>query len=85
MNQAMPPLLALDAILTQAQHLLFDFDGPICALSHALASQQPADQLRQTITQDGAPLPAEVEATADPLVILCHVASQSADRKMEIS
>jgi myo-inositol-1(or 4)-monophosphatase len=56
-----PPHAGLDAILSRARHLIFEFDGPVCDLTAAMPSQDTlAAQLRAIITADGTSPPAAI-------------------------
>lgn len=71
MNEPAPPIAALDNILHQAQHLLIDFDGPICTLFPRFPAL-PADYLRALLTAQGIQFPEPIATTADPLAVLTH-------------
>ncbi len=73
------PFAALDDILTQARHLLIDFDGPICSLFAGTPTAPIADRLREAITQQGAHLPPSIEGTGNWFEIITFAASVSAD------
>jgi myo-inositol-1(or 4)-monophosphatase len=68
----------LDAILSQAQHLIFDFDGPVCDLS-AVMPPDTADQLRAIIRTEAGELPPSLTKTRDPAELLSYAATVSPD------
>jgi len=70
---------ALDDILSQARHLLIDFDGPICSLFAGTPTAPIADRLRRLLTAEGARLPQAIEDTGNWFEILTFAASVSAD------
>ena len=70
------PYAALDAILSRARHLIFDFDGPVCDLSAAMPPDT-ASQLRAILHTQAADLPPAVADTDDPLQILSCAAGIS--------
>jgi len=59
-----PPYATLDAVLSQARHPLFEFDGPVCDLSAALPPGH-AKRLRAVIGLEGAELIAACDETDD--------------------
>ena len=69
------PYAALDGVLSQARHLLLDFDGPVCTLYTRKPEPPAADQLRSILTASGAEIPAEIAGTADPLAVLAYAAT----------
>ena len=79
------PHAALDAILSSARHLIFEFDGPICDLTAAMPSQDTlAGQLRALITAEGASLPATITSASRPAEILSAATAISPDLAAEI-
>jgi myo-inositol-1(or 4)-monophosphatase len=66
----------LDAILSQAQHLIFDFDGPVCDLSAAIPPDTP-DQLRAIIRAEAGELPPSLTKTGDLAELLRYAATIS--------
>jgi len=67
------PYAALDAILSNARCLIFDFDGPICDLPGAMPAGT-LGRLRTLVLADGAGAPAD---SGDPFDILAAVAGHS--------
>ena len=59
------PYAELDAILSSARCLLFDFDGPVCDLAGAMPADT-ADRLRRLVLAEGI----EVPADSDPFELL---------------
>jgi beta-phosphoglucomutase-like phosphatase (HAD superfamily) len=74
------PYAALDAILSRARSLIFEFDGPICDLSAAMPLTT-ADQLRATLRTHAADVPPApaITGTDDPFDILERAAAISID------
>ena len=64
------PYAALDAILSRARYLIFEFDGPIADLTAAMPDV--ADQLRATLRAERADLPSAITKTSDPFEILTY-------------
>jgi len=67
------PYAALDAILSNARCLIFDFDGPICDLPGAMPAGT-LGRLRRLVLADGAGAPAD---NGDPFDLLAAVAGHS--------
>jgi beta-phosphoglucomutase-like phosphatase (HAD superfamily) len=70
------PYKALDEILSQARHLIFDFDGPICDLTAAMPPRA-VEQLRGILRADTADLPAAIAAISDPVEIIAQAVAIS--------
>jgi Inositol monophosphatase family len=70
------PYAALDAILSRARHLIFEFDGPVCDLSAAMPADT-ADRLRALLVTETGSLPPAIVATSDPAEILAFAAGVS--------
>jgi myo-inositol-1(or 4)-monophosphatase len=66
------PYAELDAILSSARCLLFDFDGPICDLAGAMPTDT-IHRLRRLVAAEGT----EVPADSDPFDLLALVAGRS--------
>ncbi|GAA3880273.1 HAD family hydrolase [Saccharothrix violaceirubra] len=66
---------ALRAVLAATDALLLDFDGPICSVFAGLPADRVAQRLRDVLRDD---LPAEVEKTEDPFVVLHYAAELGA-------
>jgi beta-phosphoglucomutase-like phosphatase (HAD superfamily) len=71
------PYAALDAILSRARYLIFEFDGPVADL--AAAMPDAADQLRATLRAEGGELPPDIAKTSDPVEILAYAEGVSVD------
>jgi beta-phosphoglucomutase-like phosphatase (HAD superfamily) len=69
------PYAALDAILSHARYMIFEFDGPIADLSAAMPDA--AEQLRAFLRTEISDLPRAVADTGDPFEILAHAAGIS--------
>ena len=63
-------LSPLTTLLRDSEAILFDFDGPVCALFAGHPSIRVADELRGLLTSHGTNVPEPVASTADPLEIL---------------
>jgi myo-inositol-1(or 4)-monophosphatase len=70
------PYTALDDILSQARHLIFDFDGPVCDLTAAMPPGT-ADQLRDVIRAETAAMPAAIATTGEPIDIIARAVAIS--------
>jgi myo-inositol-1(or 4)-monophosphatase len=70
------PYQALDEILSQARHLIFDFDGPICDLTAAMPTDT-ADQLHELIRNEAGDIPADIAETSDPIEIIARAVALS--------
>jgi myo-inositol-1(or 4)-monophosphatase len=66
------PYAELDAILSTARCLLFDFDGPVCDLAAAMPADT-LDRLRRLVHAEGIQAPAD----SDPFDLLASVAGHS--------
>lgn len=67
------PYAALDAMLSSARCLIFDFDGPICDLSGAMPTDA-LERLRGIVITERAEAPAD---SADPFDLLASMAGHS--------
>jgi myo-inositol-1(or 4)-monophosphatase len=74
-----PPHATLDVILSQARHLIFDFDGPICDLFAGTSTETVAGQLRDVLHAASIEPPPALAGTAGPLEILSYAATVSPD------
>ncbi len=72
-------MTTLARVLAQATHVLFDFDGPVCALFADLTAGRIIEQLRAHLTEHGVSIPAELAASRDPFDALDHAAAISAE------
>jgi myo-inositol-1(or 4)-monophosphatase len=70
------PYKELDEILSQARHLIFDFDGPICDLTAAMP-RTTAELLREVIRNETADMPVAIAATSDPIEIIASAVAIS--------
>jgi myo-inositol-1(or 4)-monophosphatase len=66
------PYTALDAILSRARYLIFEFDGPVADLTAAMPGA--AEQLRATLHTER-DLPPAIAETSDPFEILAYAAA----------
>jgi HAD superfamily hydrolase (TIGR01662 family) len=60
----------LTSLLAGRQHILLDFDGPVCAVFGAVSARDTAQQLAASLTSRGVRLPAGVADTDDPFDVL---------------
>jgi len=68
------PYADLDAVLSRARYLIFEFDGPVCDLSAAM----PADtvsHLRHILDNADGAVPSVTGSTGDPVAILAAAAA----------
>ena len=72
------PYAALDAILSLARYLIFEFDGPVADLTVAMPATT-ADQLRATLRDERTDLPPAITQTSDPFEILAYAAGLNPD------
>lgn len=83
-RSAQLPHASLDMVLSRARNLIFEFDGPGCALSDAMPADA-ANQLRSLVKGE---VPAPVAATRDPFAVLAwaaqadQAAADKADREL---
>lgn len=68
-------------LVHRREHVLLDFDGPVCAVFGALSDQAVADRLRTFLP--GA-LPAAIAATDDPFEVLGHAEMRSPDLQTRV-
>lgn len=66
-------------VLQAAEHVLLDFDGPVCAAFNTITDGQIAEALRQYLAQQGWPPSDELRTITDPLDVLAHTVHLSAD------
>jgi myo-inositol-1(or 4)-monophosphatase len=69
---------ALDAVLSRARHLIFDFDGPVCDMTAAMPADA-AEQLRAIIHTNASDLPPAITKTSDPVEVLAYADGISPD------
>jgi phosphoglycolate phosphatase len=60
----------LSELLARTQHVLLDFDGPICSVFATITSTAVASRLSKILTGAGITPPAEITDTDDPFNIL---------------
>lgn len=60
----------LAQVIDRADHLLFDFDGPLCDVYAGLPSATVAEHLRELIAAQGTAVPAFLMVERDPLEVL---------------
>lgn len=84
MSSGRAPFAAIDDILSQTQHLLISFDGPVCSLFTGTAVARVADNLREVFGQEGARVPEAIEHTGNWLEILSCAASISPDLAVRV-
>jgi len=65
----------LARVLAGAQHILLDFDGPVCAVFGGTSDRAVADELRALLADRLGELPADVADSPDPFEILRHAAT----------
>jgi phosphoglycolate phosphatase-like HAD superfamily hydrolase len=61
-------------LLADREHILFDFDGPVCTLFAGSTDRAVADRLRVFLGTD---LPAAIAATTDPFDVLRYARTRS--------
>ena len=59
----------LTDILQRSNHVMFDFDGPVCSVFAGRPAPEVADRLRELV-QAAAVLPTGLEAASDPMLFL---------------
>jgi HAD superfamily hydrolase (TIGR01509 family) len=64
------------ALLSRAEYVLFDFDGPICKLFARYPAARIARQLKRACRADGVSLPKELARSSDPHGILWRLAGE---------
>lgn len=70
MTPSIDDLDVLSGALTQADALLFDFDGPVCNLFAGMSTAAVSERLRATIaTVAAVDVPPEVQSSNDPLTV----------------
>ena len=67
----------LAAVIRQTRHLFLDFDGPICSIFAGLKPETVAAELRDILTAQDIPLPADIAATTDPFDVFTYAATIS--------
>src|SRR5712691_6240892 len=70
------PHKALDEILSQARHLIFDFDGPVCDLTAAMPTDIPS-QLRAAASAETPGMPEAIAAISDAVEIISQAVAIS--------
>ncbi|MGH8884923.1 MAG: HAD family hydrolase [Egibacteraceae bacterium] len=64
------PCPDLSRIIDRTDHVLIDFDGPICSIFAGLSAQSVAAELRGLLLAQGLSLPARIVDAHDPLEVL---------------
>jgi phosphoglycolate phosphatase-like HAD superfamily hydrolase len=64
----------LDEIAARCEHLLLDFDGPVCAVFATIPSHTVASELRDALRAAEIPVPESVADADDPLEVFQEVA-----------
>jgi hypothetical protein len=75
MSSERAPFAVLDDILRRTQHLLIDFDGPVCSLFAGTPTAPIAERPRAVIIRKDLPLTAAIEHTTGWFEILTYAAS----------
>jgi beta-phosphoglucomutase-like phosphatase (HAD superfamily) len=65
----------LSELLARTQHLLLDFDGPVCSVFAGRSSRAIAIELLDLLRTANAPVPSNLDDTGDPLEILRYTAA----------
>jgi len=84
MSSGRAPFAALDDILSQTEHLLISFDGPVCSLFAVTAAAHVADSLREVFAQEDVRVPQSIEHTGNWLEILSYAAAVSPDLAVRV-
>jgi phosphoglycolate phosphatase len=84
MSSERAPFAALDDSLSQTQHLLISFDGPVCSLFAGIAVAGIADSLREVFAQESVRVPETIEHTGNWLEIFSYAASVSPDLAVRV-
>src|SRR5699024_3104943 len=66
-------------VLRRADHVLLDFDGPVCAAFTTITDGRIAEALRQYLADHGHAPPAALRDTTEPLDVLAYTAGVSAE------
>ena len=69
--------MSLAAVLARAQHILLDFDGPMCSTFSAISAAEATHRLGALLARHGVRLPDELLDSADPFALLHHVAAEA--------
>lgn len=69
----------LTRIIDGTEHVLLDFDGPICSIFAGRPAQSVAAELRGLLLAEGVSLPAQVVDADDPLEVLRFTSSLGPD------
>jgi phosphoglycolate phosphatase-like HAD superfamily hydrolase len=70
-----PAFIDLGALVQRARFLLLDFDGPICSIFAGTPAEMVAHGLADLLAADGATVPLDVRAAADPFDVLRFAAT----------
>jgi HAD superfamily hydrolase (TIGR01509 family) len=79
------PSTTLADVMHRSRYLLFDFDGPICAIFAGLPAPTIAAHLRELVINRGVELPAGAAASGDPFDVLRFAATITAELAHEVS
>ncbi|MGH8902773.1 MAG: HAD family hydrolase [Egibacteraceae bacterium] len=71
-------------IVDRADHVLFDFDGPICSIFAGRSAPSLAAELRGLLLAEGVSLPAQVVDADDPLEVLRFTSSLGPDLTAQV-
>jgi phosphoglycolate phosphatase len=69
----------LGELLARTQHVLLDFDGPLCSVFAGITSTAVASRLSKILTGAGITPPAEVTDTDDPFDLLRYALAHAPD------
>lgn len=71
--------MSLSEVLARAQHILLDFDGPMCSTFSAISSAEATRRLGEVLDRNGVRVPNYLLDTADPFALLYYVAANAQD------
>lgn len=69
------PVTTAQATILRAEHILLDFDGPVCAVFGVIADHTVADALRATLASTGQQVTGQLATTTDPFAVLTYAAT----------
>lgn len=73
------PCSDLSRIIDRTDHVLIDFDGPICSIFAGLPAQSVADELRGLLVAEGLSPPTHIADAHDPLEVLRFTSNLDSD------
>jgi HAD superfamily hydrolase (TIGR01509 family) len=79
------PSTTLDHVMNRSRYLLFDFDGPICAIFAGLSAPSIAAHLRGLVIDRGVELSAAAAGSGDPFEVLRFAATISGELATAVS